>query len=64
MLAHRDELLTQARKKILAYDPTLKVEIEQGGNHADRDSDVIIASVPTLGRANSQRLASIDKESV
>jgi ATP-dependent helicase IRC3 len=29
VLAHREELLTQARDKILAVSPELKVEIEQ-----------------------------------
>lgn len=56
VLAHREELLTQAKEKILQSNPGLKVEIEQGENHAADDSDVVIASVPTLGRSNTTRL--------
>ena len=56
VLAHREELLTQARDKILAESPNLRVEIEQGENVAEPDADVIIASVPTLGRTNSNRI--------
>ena len=63
VLAHREELLTQAKDKILAGDPTLRVEIEQGQNYADRtDCDVVVASVPTLGRANSSRINEFDKD--
>ena len=56
VIAHREELLTQAQDKILAVEPTLRVGIEQGANYAYDDCDVIIASVPTLGRADSQRI--------
>jgi len=56
VLAHRDELLQQAKDKILAISPELSVEIEQGGNKAEPDADVIIASVQTLGRKESKRI--------
>ena len=56
VLAHRQELLTQAQEKILWANPELTVEIEQGQNIADMKSDVIVASTATLGRANSKRL--------
>ena len=57
VLAHREELLDQAARTIKSVDPNLKVMIEQGTSHADvQESDVVIASVPTLGRSNSTRL--------
>ncbi len=66
ILAHREELLTQAKDKILAIDPTLKVGIEQGKynlNELEIDYlDVVIASVPTIGRAGSQRILKFKKE--
>ena len=56
ILAHREELLAQAKEKIEAANPGLIVSVEQGANYA-QSSDVVIASVPTLGRAKSSRLA-------
>lgn len=56
VLAHREELLSQAEEKIRAVDNTLNISIEQGARHADPDSDVIIASVATLGRSASDRI--------
>ncbi|PJF19456.1 hypothetical protein PSACC_00735 [Paramicrosporidium saccamoebae] len=54
VLAHREELLIQAQRQIQRVAPHLKVAIERGrywSNH--EDDDVIIASVPTLGRSDS-----------
>lgn len=56
VLAHREELLTQAKEKIEWANPTLTVEIEQGQNVADINADVVVASTATLGRENSSRL--------
>jgi len=55
VLAHREELLHQAKEKISWSNPDLTVEIEQGENHAGH-VDVVVASVPTLGRAQSTRI--------
>lgn len=55
VLAHREELLEQAKEKIEWANPGLEVEIEQGSRHAGR-ADVVVASVPTLGRAGSGRI--------
>ncbi|KNC53661.1 DEAD/DEAH box helicase domain-containing protein [Thecamonas trahens ATCC 50062] len=52
VLAHRVELLQQARDRIADAHPTLRVEIEQGEANASRDADVVVGSVPTLGRAS------------
>lgn len=62
VLAHREELLEQARHKFQLAHPELRVEIEQAARHASDDAQVVIASVPTLGRAGSQRLARLRRE--
>lgn len=56
MLAHREELLCQAREKVMRANPHLRVEIEQGTQRASDDCDVVVASVPTLGRHDPKRL--------
>ena len=55
VLAHRSELLIQAKDKITLINPQLSVGIEQADNKAGY-TDVVIASVPTLGRENSSRI--------
>jgi superfamily II DNA or RNA helicase len=62
VLAHREELLLQAREKFLHVDPELKVGIEQSGSRAPADAKVVIASVPTLGRAGGTRLRQLSPE--
>lgn len=54
VLAHREELLRQARDKFRSIDPELKAEIEQAGTHAAADAKVVIASVPTLARSSAR----------
>ena len=63
VLAHREELLEQARAKFQRSDPALSVEIEQAERHASPDCKVVLASVPTIGREQSQRLAALRPES-
>lgn len=63
VLAHREELLKQAKDKILRTDPTLKVNLEMADQHADPDdTDVVVASVATVGRANSKRIGKFNVE--
>lgn len=62
VLAHRKELLEQAREKFQACNPGLQVEIEQASHQASQDSKVVIASVPSLGRARSKRLARLNPD--
>ncbi|MBI5014564.1 MAG: DEAD/DEAH box helicase [Deltaproteobacteria bacterium] len=62
VLAHREELLDQARDKILRANPELSVDVEQAGRHAGPESDVVVASVPTLGRAGSGRIGRLDPD--
>lgn len=59
VLAHREELLKQAGHKIQAANPELYIGIEQAEKHAHPDCDVILASVATIGRMGSKRLAAI-----
>ncbi|KAJ2554095.1 DEAD DEAH box helicase [Coemansia sp. RSA 1933] len=60
ILAHREELLAQAARQIQRASPDLVVEIEQGTRVANPAADVIVASVPTLGREQSDRLERYD----
>lgn len=56
VIAHREELLTQAQAKIQAQNPGLMVDIEQADNHASRYSDVVVASIQTLAARKFTRL--------
>ncbi len=59
VLAHREELLTQAAAHIARGAPHLTVVVESGGRDPCdlAGADVVVASVPALGRASSARLA-------
>lgn len=61
VIAHRAELLHQAKNKIQQMNPNLIVEIEQAQNIAGK-VDVVVASVPTMGRANSDRIEKFSKD--
>lgn len=61
ILAHREELLVQAKEKLSWSNPELTVEIEQAENHAGY-VDVVVASVPTLGREASERITKFPKD--
>jgi ATP-dependent helicase IRC3 len=56
VLAHREELLDQAYRTVSSVYPHLKIQVEQADRSADSDADIVIASVPTLGRSDSQRI--------
>jgi superfamily II DNA or RNA helicase len=62
VLAHRAELLDQAREKISRANPDLCVEVEQAGRNAGPDCNVVVASIPTLGRKDSRRLKRMDPD--
>ena len=62
VIAHREELLVQAKDKIQWANPTLHVDIEQGSNHADPEADVVVASVATLGRKGSKRIEKFPRD--
>jgi superfamily II DNA or RNA helicase len=56
VLAHRNELLTQAVDKIRLWNPTLKVGLEKAEFHAERDCNIIVACNASVGRAGCTRL--------
>ena len=56
VIAHREELLTQAEEKIKLVDPTLSIGIEKAELQSKPKDQVIIASVQTIGRADSERI--------
>jgi superfamily II DNA or RNA helicase len=62
VLAHRDELIRQAADRIKALAPGLRVGIEKAQEMAPPDSQVVVASVQTLGRKNSARLAWLEEQ--
>lgn len=62
VLAHREELLEQARQKLLDANAHLQVHIEQGSRHAEDTCDVVIASIQTLGRKGSKRLLDLPSD--
>jgi ATP-dependent helicase IRC3 len=61
VLAHRGELLSQAKEKILWFNPDLDVQTEKAEHFADL-CDVVVASVPTLGRSDSDRILKYPKD--
>jgi superfamily II DNA or RNA helicase len=60
IIAHREELLEQARDKISRSNPDLKVQIEQASLHADPDADIVVASVQTIAKSECRRLMRFD----
>src|SRR5580698_8941374 len=61
-LVHTEELADQASKKMHHWNPTLNVGVEMGNSYAPPDSDIVVASVQTLGREGTTRLGSFKKE--
>ncbi len=57
VLAHREELLDQAVDKFRRANPDLSVGVEQAERRASDDDRVVVASVQTLSREGSERLA-------
>lgn len=60
VIAHRDELLEQAARKIHDANPDLSVEIEQGDRYATPMADVVVASIQTLVARDCKRLIHLD----
>jgi ATP-dependent helicase IRC3 len=60
IIAHREELLNQAEDKLNKIDGDLITGIEQANLKVNGDTNVVIASVPTLGRTNSERINKFD----
>jgi superfamily II DNA or RNA helicase len=62
ILAHREELLDQAARHLVAINPSLSVGVEQGSFRAGPLDDVVIASVQTLTAAGGRRLKALHPE--
>jgi ATP-dependent helicase IRC3 len=60
VLAHRRELLEQARDRIAQQNPLISVGIEGSGDRLIEPYDAVVASVQSLGRENSARLPGFD----
>lgn len=56
VLAHRDELLTQAAERLSLMIPDARVGVEGGPRRTDGRENVVIAGVQTVGRASTDRL--------
>ena len=61
VLAHRGELLVQAKEKILWSNPELDIQTEKA-EHTAELCDVVVASVQTLGRSDSDRINKYPKD--
>ena len=61
VLAHREELLTQAEQRFRSrrVDPGLKIGIERAEERAASDTQVVIASVQTLAHGQGARLSGL-----
>jgi superfamily II DNA or RNA helicase len=57
VLAHTDELCKQNYDGLVDANPTAKVSMEKAEEHADPNADIFMASVQTVGRKNTPRLA-------
>lgn len=64
ILAHREELISQAADKVTKWNPGLSVGIEMADQYASPDADVIVSSVASLGRKNSTRRERFNWENV
>ena len=60
VLVHREELAQQAADKIHRWNPGLLVGVEMASDYARPMDTHVVASVPTLGRKFSKRLAKFD----
>ena len=60
IIAHRQELLDQAGNKLASGNDMLRIAYEKAGSYAPRGSEVILASVATIGQERSRRLNWVD----
>lgn len=59
-IMHREELITQARDRILDLNPGVQIGIEKAGSRSNPETDqIILASIQTIGRADGNRISSI-----
>ena len=63
VLVHREELADQAADKIAKWNPGCNVGVEMGNRRATPMDEIVVASVPTIGKKNSPRLQQFDPAS-
>lgn len=56
VIAHREELLTQAQQRIAGMNPGLHVAIDGGERRADPLANVVVAGIQSVGRVDTKRL--------
>ncbi|KAK4517541.1 uncharacterized protein ATC70_000880 [Mucor velutinosus] len=63
VIAHRIELISQAKAQISKFNPNLTVEVEQGSNHCDpAATDIVVASVQSLNSKDKKDKAKLRME--
>lgn len=62
VLAHREELLEQAARKLDHYNPDLRVGMEAAGKRASPMDDVVVTSVQTLSARGGKRLQNLNPD--
>lgn len=62
VVAHREELITQAVDKLSRSNPDLRIGVEKAGYRADALADVVVASVQTLTASKGKRLKKFDPD--
>ena len=60
LLVHTDELVSQNVGHFETANPGLKIGIEKAQQRAPLDSDIVVASVQSVGRSGSRRLKRFD----
>jgi superfamily II DNA or RNA helicase len=60
ILAHREELIQQAVDKFKRWNPEAHIDVEMAERRASKNSQIIVGSVPTLGRQGSTRLGELN----
>lgn len=62
VLVHREELATQAEQKIRHWNPGKTVGVEMGDRYSSNLDQIVVASVQTIGRKDSKRIAKFKPE--
>jgi len=57
ILTHREKLAYQTAASVQEWNPHLMVGVEMADSHAGGLCNVVVGSVPTLGKSNGKRLA-------
>lgn len=55
VLVHREELVEQDADKLRRRNPDLRIEIEQASKRASSSANVVVASVPTIGKLKNPK---------